>query len=114
MKLVLNKTYGAFHLSDAALCHIAHLKGINLFAFEENGWIGHYTDPSFCESSFWDPYTWDRTDPDLVRAVEELGQLAGEGLVVRNIDSGQLYRICEYDGKEWLEFPSDINWVIAT
>jgi len=114
MKLVLNKTYGAFHLSDTALCRIAHLKGKNIYPQEVEGYTCYYEDPDFNESTYWDPYTWDRTDPDLVRAVEELGQLAGEGLVVRNIDSGQLYRICEYDGKEWLEFPSDINWEIAT
>lgn len=65
-----------------------------------------------------EPYSWDRTDPDLVAVVEELGPLASDGsgteLVIRDIAAGQLYRICEYDGKEWLEFPSDIHWSVAT
>jgi hypothetical protein len=28
--------------------------------------------------------------------------------------TGQKYRICNYDGKEWLEFPEEIKWEIAT
>jgi hypothetical protein len=111
MKLVLNKTHGAFHLSDEMLFRLAYLKDINLYKQDLDGWTQWFTFPDFRESSYWDPYTWDRTDPDLAAVVEELEP---EGLQVLTIDSGQRYRIREYDGKEWLEFPTDIHWEIAT
>jgi hypothetical protein len=93
---------------------MAYLKDINLYKQDRDGYTLWFTFPDHRESSYWDPYTWDRTDPDLVQVVEELGELAGKGLEVRNLDSGQQYRIREYDGKEWLEFPSDIEWSVAT
>ena len=113
MKIVLHKTFGAFRLPAVALERLAHLKGIPLYKQETNGWVGYYTSPCFAEISFWSPYDWDRTDPDLATVVEELGETATNGLVVRDMHSGQQYRIREYDGKEWLEFPSDIKWEIA-
>ena len=32
------------------------------------------------------------------------------GLVVKTI-TGDTYRICEYDGYEWIETPSSIEWI---
>jgi hypothetical protein len=118
MKLVLNKTFGAFWLSPRALEALALRKGKQLYKQELDGFEYFYTTPSFEESSAWEPYSWDRTDPDLVAVVEELGSAASDGsgteLVIRDIMEGQLYRICEYDGKEWLEFPEEIKWEVAT
>lgn len=53
-----------------------------------------------------------RTDPVLVQVVEELGDKAnGEyaELVVKEVP-GHKYKICEYDGLEWLETPDSIQW----
>lgn len=53
-----------------------------------------------------------RTDPILVQVVEELGDKAnGEcaELTVAEF-SGNKYRVCEYDGMEWVETPDTIKW----
>ena len=118
MKIVLNKRFGGFSLSPAGLSHLAHLKGIRLYIQEdEYGFCLAYTSPTFEEETLFTERPEDRTDPDLVTTVEALGELANGDcalLEVRNLHSGQQYRIREYDGKEWLEFPSDIEWSIAT
>ena len=116
MKIVLNKAYGGFGLSDGATRHLAALKSIQLF-FEEidrEFWTEFYVDLAYTEP--FDLHSIPRTDPHLVAVVEEFGSLASgdhSKLEVINLHSGQQYRICEYDGKEWLEFPSDIKWETA-
>lgn len=53
-----------------------------------------------------------RTDPVLIQVVEELGDKAnGECAKLKVVEfSGNKYRICEYDGMEWLETPDSIQW----
>lgn len=56
-----------------------------------------------------------RSDPFLVQTVEELGEEANgpfAKLKVITIDSDK-YRICEYDGVEWVETPESIEWETA-
>lgn len=56
-----------------------------------------------------------RSDPFLVQTVEELGEEADgpfAELTVVTIDSDK-YRICEYDGAEWVETPESIEWETA-
>lgn len=57
-------------------------------------------------------YNFERTDPILVQVVEELGDKAnGEYSKLQVVEfSGNKYRICEYDGMEWLETPDTIEW----
>lgn len=53
-----------------------------------------------------------RTDPALIQVVEELGKEANGDyaeLTVVDIISNK-YRICEYDGTEWIETPNSIKW----
>ena len=76
MKLVLNKTHGAFWLSPRALEALAKRKGMQLYRQELDGFEYFYTSPDFTESTALEPYSWDRTDPDLVAVVEELGEAA--------------------------------------
>jgi hypothetical protein len=114
MKLVLNKAYGGFGLSDGATRHLAALKGIQLFEKDCEFWTEFYLDPA--HSLPFTAHDLDRTDPDLIRVVEEFGALANGSasrLEIVDLHSGQQYRICEYDGKEWLELPSDIKWETA-
>lgn len=57
----------------------------------------------------------ERHNPILVRCIEELGEEASgrySNLVVKEL-SGNLYRICEYDGYEYVETPETIIWTIA-
>lgn len=53
-----------------------------------------------------------RTDPVLVQVVEELGDKANGGCAELTVVefSGNKYRICEYDGLEWVETPDSIQW----
>ena len=114
MKIVLNKAYGGFGLSDGATRHLAALKHLTLFEKDCEFWTEFYLDKGH-EVPF-DLHELDRTDPHLVAIVEEFGALANGShshLEVIDLHSGQQYRICEYDGKEWLEFPSDIKWETA-
>lgn len=57
-------------------------------------------------------YNFERTDPILAQVVEELGKEAdGEYSELKVVEfSGNKYRICEYDGLEWLETPDTIQW----
>lgn len=59
--------------------------------------------------------TWcepERTDPILIQVVEELGKEANDSYSRLKIVefSGDKYRICEYDGLEYIETPDSINW----
>jgi len=55
-----------------------------------------------------------RHDPVLIKAVEALEQKASTDpdrmLAIIEIE-GSVYRVCEYDGSEWLETPETIAWV---
>lgn len=55
----------------------------------------------------------ERHDPILVQVVEELGVIAdGQCAELKVVEiSGNKYRICEYDGSEWVETPENINWI---
>jgi len=114
MKIVLNKCYGGFGLSDGALRHLAALKRIPLFEESQEFWTDFYIDAAHEEP--FDFRSISRSDEHLIALVEEFGALANGSasrLEIIDLPSGQQYRICEYDGKEWLEFPSDITWQIA-
>lgn len=52
-----------------------------------------------------------RTDKILVRIVKELGNKANTSyskLAIAQVEGK--YRICEYDGAEWVETPESIKW----
>jgi hypothetical protein len=145
MKIVINRCYGGFHLSGAALHRLAELRGVPCHLFrlafpryvpvklgddEEFGVVAYtvpeippiveqddrwyrmsdaekdahmkeknrvYQETSIC------PFGIDRTDPLLVRVVEELGDRANgpfAELAVVEIPDGVEYTIEEYDGLE--------------
>jgi hypothetical protein len=94
-KIVINTCFGGFSLSKAAQDVICELKG------EDPGeWVSgsnFYT--------MFDTYNLDRSDPDLVAAVNLLGDAAwgdfSQLKVVEIPDSVDWY-IEEYDGREWV------------
>ena len=58
----------------------------------------------------------DRTDPRLIAAVEKDNKAASvqvAELIVAEIPSGAKYRIQEYDGLEWIELETEIEWSVA-
>ena len=82
MKIVINKCYGGFSLSEAAYKELG---------LEWDGYGYGHSD--------------DRTNPDLVAVVEKLGGAAngkfGE-LQVVEIPDGVDWRLEDYDGIEWI------------
>lgn len=73
----------------------------------------YFTDASLITNDiFISEYGIKRTDPILIKLIEEFGSLMnGEHaeLFVAKVDSNK-YRICEYDGLEWIETPESIEW----
>ena len=128
MKIVINKCYGGFGLSDEAMKRYAELKGITLYP-EKNvfGYI-FYTVPAHKRvariegAQFYDLSTEERIaynkqcaseslydrdiprdDQTLVQVVNELGKKASgrfASLAVVNVPDGVSWEIDEYDGLE--------------
>ena len=87
-KVVISVCYGGFGLSDEAMKWLEKV-GVS------------------------DDEPLERHDPRLVKCVETLGSQKASGeyadLRIEEID-GDMYRVCEYDGFEWVETPSSIHW----
>lgn len=87
-KIAINKDYGGFCLSNKAV-----------------QWLkqhGACLDENF-----------KRHDPLLIKCIETLGKEVNtdySNIGIVEIDGNQ-YRICEYDGAEWVETPDSIEWV---
>lgn len=57
------------------------------------------------------PVDPERDDPFLAQVVEELREKAnGENAKLEIKEVNGKYRICEYDGLEWIETPENIEW----
>ena len=65
----------------------------------------------------------DRHDPALVQTIKQLeGQAHGDADSYAGCDENPFviaevhdrYRICEYDGSEWIEQPEDLKWMHAS
>ena len=95
MKVVINKCYGGFGLSKAAVDLYAELKGMDPGRYNKQG--------NFYENI--NEYDISRDDPVLVQVVESLGDLANDSyaeLKVVEIPDGVNWSIEEYDGREWI------------
>lgn len=98
-KIVINVCYGGFSLSREAMKLGRELSGNpNWGDYEILNGNSYYPEVK-------------RDDPILVRVVEILGEGANGAcaqLQVKEVDGK--YRICEYDGTEWIETPEDMKW----
>jgi hypothetical protein len=132
MKVVINGCFGGFGLSLFAEKRFAELKGKEYYAYKQtkyafrdgrneytkitdlndgglfvNGMtkdLGEKTNelPNGC---WFDRYGNERTDPALLRVIEELGERANgvcAKLEVVEIPDNVEYEIAEYDGNEWI------------
>lgn len=125
MKVVINRCYGGFGLSDKAIMRYAELKGITLYADKHDGWNTYYTIPvneanhiheecrekgNFNEYNnvYFSTYSigLDRTDPVLIQVIEELGESANgmcAKLKIIEIPDDIEWEVNEYDGMESIE-----------
>ena len=122
MKVVVNRCYGGFGLSDKAIEMVMHRKGLNCFRYKQTKF--KYSDGkeeyTRCEiiddfgftyyqtkdlgekvdklpnETFWYYGSLDRTDADLIAVVEKLGKEANGSCA----------------SLEVVEIPDDVNWEI--
>jgi len=127
-KIVINKCYGGFDLSEEALRLYAQKKGLPFYVRQDpkfKSFKMYFTaDPSgmtkidndfYHKYYLYGPYI-ERTDPVLVEVVEELGDKANgmcAKLYIVELPKGTLYRIDEYDGLESIETNDDVEWRVA-
>ena len=141
MKIVINKCYGGFGLSDEAKEMYLERKKIlenkNDFVHVKKKSIFNYTHAlvrsnlaesvNTPEDLFNLPstdcfvlsdYDLDRTDPLLIEIVEKLGKTKASGdcaeLIIEEVPKGSLYRIDEYDGNESIEYRDSDCWNVAS
>lgn len=132
MKIVVNKCFGGFGLSTKAQLRYAELKGFNLYFYKQTKYkhrdgeeeyikINPLKEECYCpyalkvdngevtnkleykHDEYFSHYDIERTDLDLIKVIEELGDKAnGEHaeLVVVEIPDGIEYEIDDYDGIE--------------
>ena len=108
-KIVINRCYGGFGLSDAALEWLRDRGCIELVLYKGDfpGLMGKYDYPHF-------PDDWSRHHPLLVVCVETLGEEASDStaqLEVVTINDNR-YRIDEYDGMESAVIPNTHEWTV--
>jgi len=107
-KIVINKCFGGFGLSDSGFAHYLDIKGIEYETTESDGLFGSRVD-------FWkkgrarDNKAYlhcsdiDRDDPALIQTLEELGEAASgrfADLGIVEIPDDVDWEIAEYDGNE--------------
>ncbi len=133
MKVVINKCFGGFSISNKAVERLAELNGKKAYFFEQDGYRGVYRTAS-AESNSFITYAFDvsnpndydtedkketlwrehyltnrpedRSDPKLIQVVEELGEEANgpcAELRIIEIPDGINWEVSEYDGMESVE-----------
>lgn len=123
-KVVINKCFSGFGLSDEAQHALAARKGVTLYELDESFGSKSYAtvpkeeydrlekesrktkDFSLINGLFWNCREWGRDDSDLVAVVEELGVEKASGphaeLKVVEVPDGVVWDLQEYDGIEWI------------
>jgi len=107
MKIVINKCYGGFGLSEEAILLYGKKKDLNIIAVKDkimknlcHFYLNEVKDGNyFCERNI------QRNDPALIEVVEELGKKAYSycaELKIVEIPDDVEWIIEEYDGKEWI------------
>jgi hypothetical protein len=120
MKIIINRCYGGYGLSEKAVMMYAKLKGLTLYPDSDDCITHYYTIPvdqfrrmekevkrqdymELNKYSFYPPGDISRSDPLLVQVVEELGREANDNfaeLKIIDIPDDLEYEIDVYDGME--------------
>ena len=106
MKIVINKCYGGFGLSEEAVLLYAKKKGLNLVVQRYKDLkLNHYYLNEKKDGNYFSEGDIQRNDPTLIEVVEELGEKADgtySELKIVEIPDDVEWIIEEYDGKEWV------------
>ena len=106
MKIVINKCYGGFGLSQEAVLLYAKKKGFNLILeHDKTILLTHYYLNEKKDGNYFYERDIQRNDPILIEVVEELGKKAYSycaELKIVEIPDDVEWIIEEYDGKEWI------------
>lgn len=110
MKVVINKCYGGFGLSTAAVKRYFEIQGWTLVIHtdhpEAGGMWEHYYRDVIDDDHYFSVYGLDRTDSVLIQVIEELGtDVASSDLAalkIVEIPDGVEWKLDEYDGQEWI------------
>jgi hypothetical protein len=99
-KIVINRDYGRFDLSDEAYSFIAKKKGWQHACddYDRSYFIVGNNDYRYADDL-------NRDDPDLVQCIETLAEAANGNyseLKIVEVPSDVNWTICEYDGIEWV------------
>jgi hypothetical protein len=96
VKIVVNRCYGGFGLSKAA---VQRLYELGVRPSEKAPAV--HTHPEASCFDYWMTVDLSRTDPRLIQVVEELGEAASGGCAQLRVVEAQVYLdIEDYDGKE--------------
>ena len=103
MKIVINRCFGGFGLSDQAIQRYGELAGLNLIS-KEGGLFGltWYLN-SVDDKNYFSVYDIPRDDPNLIQVVEEMDELSWgpySELAIIEIPDDVAWTIEEYDGNE--------------
>jgi hypothetical protein len=105
MKIVINKKYGSFSLSEEAVLLYGDKKGLNIIAQQDEKvkTITHYYLDEKKDGNQFGEWEIERTDPVLVEVVEQLGDLANScytKLKIVEVPDDVKWYIHDYDGVE--------------
>lgn len=106
MKIVINRRFGGFGVSTAAVLRMRELGSTQAFPPATVLQGERYVDGGVCKTDFGTHGMADRTDPVLVRVVEEMGPAANGAyadLKIVDVPDGVAWEISEYDGLERVE-----------
>lgn len=109
MKVVINRCYGGFGLSEETTDALLQRKGIQFQKVNSSTFIVHYyqagVEPSTETYINTFEYFDNRTDPDLIAVVEQFGKRANDRsaeLKIIEIPDDVEWQISEHDGMEWV------------
>jgi hypothetical protein len=104
MKVVINRCYGGFGLSEQAIDKIYDRKNIAFEKKDDQGFVHYFKAGHLGDfDHYLSEHDIARDDPDLVAVVEELGNLANSRyseLKVVEVPDDVKWKINEYDGLE--------------
>ena len=107
MKIVINKCYGGFGLSEEATLLYGKKKGLNIIVVKDKIMksLRHYYLDEVKNGNYFSDRDIQRNDSVLIEVVEELGEKADgpySELKIVEIPDDMKWEIDEYDGKEWV------------